>query len=73
MVEGHAFIQWKGTDVCIDVTCPCGAGFHFDGYFLYAYRCPVCGHVYRLGTEVTLTLDDNPDGVVQDIPLDEVD
>lgn len=52
---GSTFIQWKGTDVCIDIVCPCGASFHYDGDFLYSYLCPACGNTYVLGTEVTLT------------------
>ena len=42
-------IQWKGTDVCIDVECDCGwNGSHFDGMFLYSYRCPKCGTVWKM-------------------------
>jgi hypothetical protein len=52
---GSTFIQWKGTDVCMDLICPCGASHHFDMGFLYAYRCPACGKTYELGTEVTVT------------------
>lgn len=41
--EPHAFIQWKGTDVCMDFTCECGAAdLHFDGYFAYVVQCPNC-------------------------------
>lgn len=45
-------IQWKGTDVCIDFDCPCGAHGHFDGYFAYSIRCKGCGKVYELGYRV---------------------
>ena len=32
----YAYIQWKGTDVCLDVHCTCGAELlHYDGYFAY--------------------------------------
>lgn len=40
------FIQWKGTDVCIELTCPCGYDGHYDGFFLYAWRCPECRRVW---------------------------
>lgn len=38
----HAFIQWKGTDVCMDFYCDCGAHCHFDGDFAYVVECPHC-------------------------------
>ena len=58
MSEDHrerTFIQWKGTDVCLDVHCPrCGFHSHYDGYFAYYVRCAGCGAVWELGTSVTL-------------------
>lgn len=50
--DANMFIQWKGTDVCLDFHCPCGAHGHFDGYFAYRLRCPSCDAVYELGTQV---------------------
>lgn len=49
----HGWIQWKGTNVCIDLHCPCGAHAHFDGEFFYAYEC-VCGKKYAVGQVVNL-------------------
>jgi len=46
--EPHAFIQWKGTDVCMDFWCDCGAHCHFDGYFAYAVRCPHCKTIWQM-------------------------
>lgn len=40
--ETNAFIQWKGTDVCLDFRCECGGTCHFDGYFAYVIECPHC-------------------------------
>lgn len=37
-----ADIQWKGTDVCMDFTCGCGASDHIDGFFVCAVKCPKC-------------------------------
>lgn len=48
----HAFIQWKGTDVCLDFYCVCGAGGHFDGYFAYYIQCGECGKVYETPQEM---------------------
>jgi len=50
--DAEMFIQWKGTDVCIDFLCPCGGEGHFDGDFAYFIRCPSCRAVYRMGTQV---------------------
>lgn len=33
--RAHAFIQWKGTDVCMDFHCECGVHMHFDGDFAF--------------------------------------
>lgn len=46
------FIQWKGTDLCMDFYCACGAHCHFDGYFSHFVGCPHCGAAYELGTQV---------------------
>ena len=43
-----AFIQWKGTDACLDLYCTCGEQFHFDGYFAYELTCGRCGQTYEL-------------------------
>lgn len=47
-------IQWKGTDVCIDLQCKCGYHDHFDGDFLYWYKCPECGAKYAVSPNVRL-------------------
>lgn len=41
-VRPYAFIQWKGTHVCMDFHCTCGAALHFDGDFAYTVKCPHC-------------------------------
>lgn len=50
----HGWIQWKGTDVCIDLHCRCGHHGHFDGEFLYFYECRGCGAKYAVGQYVKL-------------------
>lgn len=52
--EGHGWIQWKGTSVCIDVRCRCGTMGHYDGTFLYFYRCTACGVTFSVGQTVRL-------------------
>lgn len=41
--QTHVFIQWKGTDVCMDFRCECGEDVHIDGMFVYAIECSKCG------------------------------
>lgn len=41
-VQPSAYVQWKGTDVCMDFHCECGAFCHFDGDFAYVVQCPHC-------------------------------
>lgn len=52
--EPHAFIQWKGTDVCMDIHCACGHQSHFDGEFAYRVKCPKCGQVYSCNGHIEL-------------------
>jgi hypothetical protein len=56
------FVQYKGTDICLDFHCicdtedePAGVG-HYDGYDAYALRCGRCGRIYEMPTEIPLTL-----------------
>jgi hypothetical protein len=43
------FIQWKGTDVCMDLHCPaCSYHNHYDGYFAYIVQCAKCKALYKL-------------------------
>lgn len=50
----HGWLQWKGTDACIDLHCACGAHIHFDGSFLYYWRCPYCSRVWEMGTHIPM-------------------
>ncbi len=50
----HGWIQWKGTDVCIDLRCECGHHGHFDGDFFYFFECPECKRKYAVGSNVLL-------------------
>ena len=52
--DAHGWIQWKGTDVCVDLHCKCGNHGHFDGDFLYFYECPACHAKYALGQNIKL-------------------
>jgi hypothetical protein len=63
------FVQWKGTDVCLDFYCDCGpdGGGHYDGYFAYGVRCSACGRTWELPTDLTLT--PGEPGVVQDTDM----
>lgn len=65
--DASMFIQWKGTDVCMDFSCPCGHFGHFDGGFAYAVRCPACGAVYEMGTQVIAKRRDDFTGHIVDI------
>lgn len=50
----HGWIQWKGTDVCIDLHCICGAHGHIDAEFFYHYECSACHRKYAVGMNVAL-------------------
>ena len=54
-VEGpHGWIQWKGTEVCMDIHCSCGVHSHIDDSFAYFVRCPGCKQVWQVGAHVKL-------------------
>jgi hypothetical protein len=50
----HGRIQWKGTDVCMDIECVCGAQTHIDADFFYYFECE-CGRKYEVSPYVNLT------------------
>ena len=50
----HGWVQWKGTDVCVDLHCTCGAHLHHDGYFMYYIQCEECGQFYECDGHITL-------------------
>jgi hypothetical protein len=65
-------IQWKGTDVCIDLYCQCGTHLHFDGDFMYFIRCFHCKQVYAVGTVVKLIPLDSEQTALGSIDDDEI-
>jgi hypothetical protein len=50
----HIWIQWKGTNVCCDIHCTCGAHLHYDGDFMYFIKCPHCEQHWEIGTHVRM-------------------
>ena len=41
-------LQWKGSDICADFHCKCGAHGHLDANFVYYYMCAACGRIYDM-------------------------
>jgi len=61
----HGWIQWKGTDVCMDIHCKCGGMSHVDAEFAYHIKCPYCGAVYFLNGHIELIkLEIEPEGAI---------
>ncbi len=50
----HGWIQWKGTDVCMDLHCLCGELTHVDAMFTYAVRCGKCKRTYYVNGHVEM-------------------
>jgi hypothetical protein len=44
------YIQWKGTDACLDLHCKCGQHDHIDADFTYYWECSACKTVYALSS-----------------------
>ena len=51
-MASKTFIQWKGTDICMDFHCECGEHNHYDGFFAYFVKCAGCEQVYELETSI---------------------
>ncbi len=58
----HCWIQWKGTDVCMDVHCECGELSHVDAEFAYKVKCPGCGKIWHVSPYVRLVPWEEKDG-----------
>jgi len=52
--DPHGWIQWKGTDVCVDIRCSCGGVSHYDGDFMYYIQCPHCNKFYEVNGHIEL-------------------
>lgn len=65
------FVQWKGTEVCLDFHCLCGKGGHFHGDFAYGLRCRFCQRVYTMPETLTLIEGEPANEIVQDVPTEE--
>lgn len=44
----NGFIQYKGTDLCMDLNCICGEQSHVDGDFVSLLQCPHCDRIYLM-------------------------
>jgi hypothetical protein len=67
-------MQWKGTDVCMDVLCQCGKDFHIDGWFAYFVECPHCHTVYMCNPRIELVkVEERPEGSIltEDLEVEE--
>lgn len=52
--KSHGWIQFKGTNLCMDLRCDCGQLSHIDGDFLYFMKCGYCGKTYELNGRIEL-------------------
>ncbi len=59
----HGWIQWKGTNVCIDIHCECGELSHYDGEFMYVIQCPACNRKYFANGNIELIEIEDPQGM----------
>ena len=50
----HGWIQFKGSDLCMDIHCKCGEITHVDGEFIYFVECRKCSTVYELNGHIEL-------------------
>ena len=48
----YGWIQWQGTDVCMDFYCKCGHRDHIDAEFVFNIKCGKCGTVYQCNPHI---------------------
>ncbi len=61
----HGWIQWKGTNVCMDIHCKCGEMTHVDDEFTYHIKCVKCKRVYFCNGHIELIeLEQEPENCV---------
>ena len=61
----HGWVQWKGTEVCMDFHCKCGSMSHIDTSFAYFVKCPYCHTVYMCNGHIELIeIEKEPDSCV---------
>lgn len=65
MKEENNFVQWKGTDICMDFHCECGHHNHYDGFFAYYVKCAGCEQVYKMDESIKMqrVYDENLDPI----------
>lgn len=67
----HGWIQWEGTNVCMDIHCICGEHLHVDADFCYYIKMLCCGRIYCVGQNVMLyEIDYVPENVIEVKPDD---
>lgn len=54
MKGNYGWIQWKGTNVCMDLHCKCGKFTHIDDDFVYYLQCPYCKQIYQVNGHVEM-------------------
>ena len=64
--QPHGWVQWKGTDACMDIHCKCGTLSHIDAEFLYHVACPNCNVVYFCNGHVELI------ELADEVPTDDI-
>lgn len=69
----NGWIQWKGTNVCIDIHCICGESSHYDGDFMYFIECGYCGRVYECGGYIKLYERDKLELISESIEFNKTD
>lgn len=52
--QSHCWIQWKGTEVCMDFHCVCGNHSHIDELGVYFIKCQSCGKVFMTNGHIEL-------------------
>ena len=68
--EPHVWVQYKGTHLCADFHCVCGAQGHIDDGFAYAVQCGACGQRWVLPQTLKLTRIEDADWQPESVPVE---
>lgn len=52
--DAHGTIQWKGSDIYMDIHCDCGHTSNIKGDGIFFVKCPSCKTIYELNGFIQL-------------------
>lgn len=52
--DAHGSMQWKGSDIYLDLHCDCGHTSNIKGDAVFFVKCPACNTIFELNGFIQL-------------------